>query len=178
PSLPLRRPWCRTRGLPEHRVRLRASFVPPPLPRPRRGTAGPRCREPAVGRVIEPGHSSVTVVVPAYNEQEWIRDCLDSLLAQDYPDFVVLVVDGFSTDDTRPIVEEVTARDGRVRLLDNPRRTAAAAMNVGLASTTTDVLLRADAHAVYAPDFVAKSVQVLAETGADDVGGPMRPVGT
>jgi GT2 family glycosyltransferase len=117
-------------------------------------------------------------VVPAYNEEGSIRDCLDSLRAQDYPALSIIVVDGRSSDQTRAIVEQIGDADGRVRLLDNPNRTAAAAMNVGLQASTTELLVRADAHALYWRDFVSTSVDVLLETGADNVGGPMRPVGT
>jgi cellulose synthase/poly-beta-1,6-N-acetylglucosamine synthase-like glycosyltransferase len=72
----------------------------------------------------------------------------------------------------------MSAADPRVQLLDNPRRSAAAAMNVGVAAATGEFVVRADAHSVYAPDFVRRSLEVLAETGAADAGGPMRPVGT
>jgi hypothetical protein len=64
-----------------------------------------------------------------------------------------------------------------VRLVDNPRVTAAAAMNLGIASAAEEVIVRVDAHAVYDTDFVARSVQALTESGAGVVGGPMRPIG-
>ena len=88
------------------------------------------------------------------------------------------MVDGRSRDATRELVARRRALDGRIQLLDNPERSAAAAMNRGLAAATGDLLVRADAHARYTPDYVRRCVEVLAETGADDVGGPMRPVGT
>lgn len=116
------------------------------------------------------------MVLPTLNERPFIRDCLDSLRAQDYPDLIeILVVDGGSTDGTQQIV---TAEGPRVRLLDNPRVTAAAAMNIGIRHVKGDIVCRADAHARYAPDYVRRCVEVLLDTGADNVGGPMRPVGT
>ena len=121
------------------------------------------------------GAPSVSVVLPTLNERAFIRDCLDSLLHQDYPVGQILVVDGGSTDGTRAIV---ASSSPRVRLLDNPRVTAAAAMNVGIAAATGDVVCRADAHALYATDYVRQCVAALAETGADNVGGAMRAVGT
>ncbi len=119
---------------------------------------------------------AVSVILPALNERAYIRDCLDSLLAQDYPNIVeVLVVDGGSTDGTRELVR---GQGEPVRLVDNPRVTAAAAMNVGIAEAKGDVICRADAHTLYATDYVRRCVEVLDETGADNVGGLMQPVGT
>lgn len=118
---------------------------------------------------------TVSVVLPTLNERSFIRDCLDSLSRQDHPIAEILVVDGGSTDGTRAIVSSFPTP---VRLLDNPRVTAAAAMNVGLAAATGDVICRADAHALYAPDYVRQCVSVLLDSGADNVGGAMRPVGT
>jgi succinoglycan biosynthesis protein ExoA len=119
---------------------------------------------------------AVSVILPALNERAYIRDCLDSLLAQDYPNIVeILVVDGGSDDGTR---ELVAAEGEPVRLVDNQRVTAAAAMNVGIGEAKGDVVCRADAHTLYAPDYIRRCVEVLEETGADNVGGLMRPVGT
>jgi succinoglycan biosynthesis protein ExoA len=118
---------------------------------------------------------SVTVILPTLNERAFIRDCLDSLLAQDYPGIdEILVVDGGSADGTRDII---TSFGDPVRLVDNPNVTAAAAMNVGLAEARNELIVRADAHTLYAGDYVRRSVEVLEETGAAVVGGPMRPVG-
>jgi hypothetical protein len=72
----------------------------------------------------------------------------------------------------------VAAAGAPVRLIDNPGVSAAAGMNVGLAEATGDIVCRADAHTVYAPDYVARCVAVLRETGATNVGGRMVPVGT
>ncbi|NNE74498.1 MAG: glycosyltransferase family 2 protein [Acidimicrobiales bacterium] len=119
---------------------------------------------------------SVSVVLPTHTERRYLRDCLDSLLAQDYPAVrEILVVDGGSVDGTRELAD---AEGGIVRLLDNPRVTAAAAMNVGIEAARGAVIVRADAHALYAPDYVTRCVHTLLETGADNVGGRMVPVGT
>lgn len=118
----------------------------------------------------------VSIVLPTLNEQSWLRDCLDSLVAQDHPGVdEILVVDGGSTDRTRDIAASF---GDRVRVVDNPGVTAAAAMNVGISLARHDVIVRADAHTTYAADYVRRSVDALTSSGADWVGGPMRPVGT
>jgi succinoglycan biosynthesis protein ExoA len=119
---------------------------------------------------------TVSVILPTLNEQGFLRDCLDTLLDQDYSTITeILVVDGGSVDATREIADAVGAP---VRVLDNPRTSAAAAMNVGLAAAVGEIIVRADAHSLYATDYVRTCVDVLLETRADNVGGRMQPVGT
>jgi glycosyltransferase involved in cell wall biosynthesis len=116
----------------------------------------------------------ITVIIPTLNEKEHIQSCLESLKNQDYSEIIeILVVDGGSTDGTKEIVEAI---GGNVRLLDNPRMTAAAAMNVGIKFCTTDVYVRVDAHTLYSTDYVSRSVASFVESGAQVVGGPMRPI--
>jgi len=118
----------------------------------------------------------VTLILPTLNEKAHIRECLDSLLGQDYDNIVsILVIDGGSTDGTREIVN---AEGGIVRLIENPRVTAAAAMNIGTAECATDRFVRVDAHTLYATDYVSRSVATWLETNAEVAGGPMRPAGT
>lgn len=120
----------------------------------------------------------MTVVVPTYNERASLVDCIESLIPQLDDETIVLVVDGGSDDGTVEMAREIAAEQPLVRVVDNPRRTAAAAMNTALQQVHTDLLLRADAHSIYAADYVQRSVEVSAETGATNVGGPMRPAGT
>ncbi|MCU1358519.1 MAG: glycosyl transferase [Acidimicrobiales bacterium] len=119
--------------------------------------------------------ATVSIVLPTFNERTYITDCLASLLAQQGAEVIeLLVVDGGSTDGTRDLVE---GHGGIVRLVDNPRVTAAAAMNLGIAEASGDLICRADAHTLYATDYVARCVEVLEESGAVNVGGRMQAVG-
>jgi len=119
---------------------------------------------------------SVAIVLPTLNERGYIRDCLDSLLAQDYEHVLqIIVADGGSSDGT---LELVKTEPRPVQLVDNLGVTAAAGMNAGIAAATADIVVRADAHTLYAPDYVRRCVEVLVETGAVNVGGRMAPIGT
>ena len=59
----------------------------------------------------------VSVLTPIYNEVPYLRECLDSVLAQSYPHFEFILVDNASTDRSRTIAEEYVQRDSRIRLL-------------------------------------------------------------
>ena len=119
----------------------------------------------------------VTIVVPCLNEERYIGRCLDSLTAQ-YPRgrHEILVVDGGSTDATRALVAAFSLRHPAVRLLHNPRRLQSAAVNLAAdrADPAATIMLRADAHAHYAPNFVRDCVRELVATGASSVVVPMR----
>jgi glycosyltransferase involved in cell wall biosynthesis len=115
---------------------------------------------------------TVTVAVPVLNEADHIGACLDAIDSQTYTNVVeVLVIDGGSSDGTPALAE----RPG-VRVLHNPRRIQAAALNRALEAAKGDVLVRVDGHCVIAPDYVERCVDALERTGAAMVGGAMTPV--
>src|SRR5690242_12633627 len=62
----------------------------------------------------------VSVILPARNEEQYISRCLDSLLAQDYPNFEVIAINDSSTDRTGEIIREYAAHDSRVLHVDAP----------------------------------------------------------
>src|SRR5438128_12567632 len=67
----------------------------------------------------------ISVVIPCYQEERFITGCLASVRLFALPtgwDMEILVVDGGSRDATRQLVEDFARQDGRVRILDNPRR--------------------------------------------------------
>jgi succinoglycan biosynthesis protein ExoA len=122
----------------------------------------------------------VSVLVPMRNEERYIEGCLGSLAQQDYPQerFEVLVLDGASSDRSRELVQGFAERgDLNLRLLDNPGRTTARGLNIGIAQARGDIVVRVDAHCAVAPSFLSQSVAALEETGADGVGGPIESVG-
>lgn len=121
----------------------------------------------------------VTVILPVRNEADFIARCLQSLQASDYPAdrMEFLVVDGMSDDATRTIVQEIAARDPRVRLLDNPERIAPHAMNRGVRAARGAIIIRVDGHAEVEPDFVRQSVAVLqVHPECWCVGGPIQTI--
>jgi len=122
----------------------------------------------------------VSIVVPCFNEATSIEECLDSILAQDYPSsrIEILIADGESTDGTRDIIERYAAAHpaARIRVVNNPDRIQAAGCNRAITVSRGDVIIRLDAHAKYQPDYVRCCVNALMTTGAQIVGGAQRPV--
>ncbi|MBB5957403.1 cellulose synthase/poly-beta-1,6-N-acetylglucosamine synthase-like glycosyltransferase [Saccharothrix tamanrassetensis] len=114
---------------------------------------------------------SVTVVVPARDEEANIDRCLTGLRGQDYPHLRIVVVDDASTDRTAQVVRRHAAEDPRVRLVTSagpPSGWAGKvhAMHLGAEAAESEWLLFVDADTEAAPDLVGR---LLAATERDDV---------
>jgi O-antigen biosynthesis protein len=110
----------------------------------------------------------VSVVVCSYNGGRTLDQCLRSLLALDYPDYEVLVVDDGSTDDTRAIL----GRYPGVRALHQANRGLSTARNVGLQAAHGSVIAYTDSDCFADPDWLTHLVYQLQRSGAAAVGGP------
>lgn len=118
----------------------------------------------------------VSVLLACRNEQRYIARCLDSILANDYPNdrLEILVMDGMSTDSTRGIIKKYAKVGSGLRLLDNPAGSFPAAMNIGIRNSHGSLIIIAGAHAVYQSDHIATCVRLLQGSGADNVGGALQ----
>src|SRR3954468_21105081 len=130
----------------------------------------------------------VSVVVPVLNEERHLEAAVTKVLEQDYPGplEVVLAV-GPSRDRTaqvaapprptraRPaqVAARLAAGDERVHVVDNPTGRTPAGLNAAIKGSTGDVVVRVDAHSELSPGYIAKAVELLRRTDADNVGGVM-----
>lgn len=123
---------------------------------------------------VEENNIIVSVVMPIYNEEKYIENCINSLLKQDYPKEQMewIFVDGCSTDKTQLIIKKIIDRYPKlIKLLNNPNKTVPYAMNIGIKASIGKYVVRLDAHSEYANDYISKCVYYLDTTDADNVGG-------
>lgn len=104
---------------------------------------------------------AVSIVMPAYNVEAFIADALDSVLAQTFTDFEVLVVDDGATDGSRGIAERYAAQDPRVRLFIHENRGLAAARNTALRNSSGHYIALLDSDDLWEPGFLAAQVAIL-----------------
>ncbi len=135
--------------------------------------AGPASRE----ETGEPGDDLVTVLMPARNEERSIGRALDSISRQNYLQLQIVVVDDGSTDGTAETVRARIAEDPRIELVPSRRAGIPAALNQGLDVARGTWLVRVDAHATIAPDYVARLVRHLRSGTWGGVGGRKDGVG-
>lgn len=100
--------------------------------------------------------STLTVVVPAYNEDEVIEECLERLFAEGSEIDEIIVVDNNSTDRTVALVEAAAAANPVVKLIRETRQGLVWARNAGLDAATSSVIARIDADTVVAPGWARR----------------------
>ena len=121
---------------------------------------------------------NISIIIPCRNEVDYIEKCLDSVLVQteslDGISIEILVADGMSNDGTRAVIEGIMVKEPGVRLIDNPGLIASTGLNRAIKTAAGGIIIRMDVHTEYAPDYVAKCLELLESTNAWNVGGPAR----
>jgi succinoglycan biosynthesis protein ExoA len=117
----------------------------------------------------------VSVVVPCRNEIRHVRAFLDSVFRQELGQIKmeILIAEGMSDDGTRRVLGEFEKRFASLRVIENPEKIASAGLNRAIREAEGEIIIRMDAHTQYAPNYVRSCVEVLNETNADNVGGPV-----
>ncbi len=107
--------------------------------------------------------STVTVVIPCRNEEDYIALCLDSLVNCDFPKdrLKVVVCDGMSTDGTRTILEKYSKQHSFIFWLDNPQKTTPFALNLGIKKYPADVSIILGAHAEIYSDYICNCLKAF-----------------
>lgn len=117
----------------------------------------------------------VSIIVPVRNEESFLGQTLQSLLAQDYPRdrYEVLVIDGQSADDTVAVVRQRQCNSPQLKLHYNPRRLSSAARNIGILRSRGDIVAIVDGHCeVRSRTYLTDLVGAFERTGADCLGRP------
>ena len=96
----------------------------------------------------------VSIIVPAYNEELVIRNTIRSLLASEYTEYEIIIVDDGSQDNTSKVVREEFGEDERIKLLTEPNSGKATALNTGLRYARGEVVVALDADTVFTPQTV------------------------
>ena len=80
--------------------------------------------------------AQVSIIVPVYQVEQYLRQCIDSILAQSFTDFELILVDDGSKDQSGAICDEYAEQDGRVCVIHTENKGLAAARNTGLDRVT------------------------------------------
>lgn len=112
----------------------------------------------------------ISVVMAVHNGARYLRESVESVLAQTWRDFEFIIVDDGSTDATPAILNEYEERDGRVRVIHNPENIGQTrSLNRGLAVARGEFVARQDADDLSLPERLARQVAFLDAPGHGDV---------
>ncbi len=111
----------------------------------------------------------MTVIVPAYNEEDVIQLTLKSLLEVDYPGMKIIVVDDGSTDKTGELVKEIA--NNNILYLRQENQGKAKALTNGIDHVDTEYTMMVDADCIFPSDSFKKAMQYITYYGDDAIGG-------
>ena len=98
---------------------------------------------------------AISVILPVYNAEVYVREAVESILAQSFTDFELIAINDGSTDGSGAILRELAARDARIILIEQPNDGAASARNKGLEMARADLIALMDADDVAMPERFA-----------------------
>ena len=108
----------------------------------------------------------VSVIVPVYNAEKYIRHCLDSICSQTYSDLEIVLVNDGSKDNSLSILQEYAEKDSRIHVIDQENRGVASARNTGLQNAHGEYILYVDADDWIEADMVER---LLSYTPKEDI---------
>ena len=121
---------------------------------------------------------TVTVVMPVRNEQHHLANAVESVLAQNYPGKLeIILAIGPSVDQTDAVANELVAKHPNMKIVENPKGLTTTGLNLSLGQSQADVIVRVDAHSELGKNYIQRAVELLEETGSVLVGGIMSAQG-
>ena len=111
----------------------------------------------------------VSVIIPVYNVEKYLRRCLDSVVSQTYANLEIIIVNDGSPDGSQAIIDQYAARDARIRTRVQENRTIGMARNAGMDMARGDYLAFVDSDDYLEPEAIAVMLDNALDTGADIV---------
>ena len=110
---------------------------------------------------------AISVIIPVYNMGPWLRDCLESVLAQTFTSFECILVDDGSTDDSPQICDHYAKKDDRFRVIHKANGGLSSARNAGLDDAAGEYIAFVDSDDVILPDYLKILYEALHQNDAD-----------
>lgn len=109
----------------------------------------------------------ISVIIPVYKVEAYLTACVESVLAQTYQNFEIILVDDGSPDNCPQMCDEFAARDSRIRVIHKPNGGLSSARNAGIDGAKGEYLAFLDSDDLWTPVFLERLYRAIGETGAD-----------
>ena len=119
----------------------------------------------------------ISIIVPIYNVEVYIRECIDSILAQTYPDFELILVDDGSPDSCGRICDDYAKGDNRIKVVHKVNGGLTSARNAGLEVAKGEWIMHVDGDDWIESDMIESLIEAAQATGADLVVGDFTKYG-
>ena len=116
----------------------------------------------------------ISIIVPKYNVEKYIRTCIESILAQTYRNIEVIIVNDGSTDQSLAVISDLICSHHNIKVINQKNQGLSVARNTGIDAATGKYIAFVDADDKIKPDFVSSLYQIADKTGADIVRGSFR----
>lgn len=116
----------------------------------------------------------ISIIVPTYNVEKYIRTCIESILAQTYRNVEVIIVNDGSKDQSLAVISDLICSHHNVKVINQKNQGLSVARNTGIDVATGKYITFVDADDKIKPDFVSSLYQIADRTGADIVRGSFR----
>ena len=116
----------------------------------------------------------ISIIVPTYNVEKYIRTCIESILAQTYRNIEVIIVNDGSTDQSLAVISDLICSHHNVKVINQKNQGVSVARNTGIDVATGKYITFVDPDDKIMPDFVSSLYQIADKTGADIVRGSFR----
>lgn len=113
----------------------------------------------------------VSIIVPIYNAEDYVHDCLESISMQTYKNLQIILIDDGSTDSSGEIAKSYAVRDSRVVLISQENSGVASARGAGLRSATGEFIIHADSDDILPLEAIDSLYHAMMASGADIVLG-------
>ena len=111
----------------------------------------------------------VSVIIPVYNVEKYLRECVDSVTTQTYTNLEIILSDDGATDSSGAICDELAATDGRIRVIHEENGGLSVARNRGLDIATSEYVMFVDSDDSVSPDIVERLLGIILDTDTDIV---------
>lgn len=105
----------------------------------------------------------VSVIVPVYNAELWLRQCIESICAQSYPTMEIILIDDGSSDGSLNICRKYSRQDPRIRVISKSNSGVSDTRNLGIEAAAGDYIMFVDADDYLAEDILKQAVDIMCE---------------
>lgn len=109
----------------------------------------------------------ISVVIPVFNGEEFVRDCIKSILEQTMKELQIIIIDDGSEDHTLEIIQEFSSEDERIMIIHQNNAGVSKARNVGLQAVQAEWVIFVDADDIIEPDYCVKMLDAASKLNTD-----------